>query len=81
MIYVALALLVVTLVIEIKLLKHYDLDYDVEASLTLWNVIIHLICAGFILGSLFQTPENAYKRCTEVIPDKAEYCVKYLQEK
>lgn len=78
MIYLLICCLTVIIILDIKLLKSYSSDID--RSVLAFVFLVNAISFCVICAYLNRTPEQSYKRCTEIIPDKAEYCVKYLKE-
>lgn len=78
MIYFIICCLTVIIVLDIKLLRSYR--SDIERGILAFVFLINVMSFFVICAYLNQTPEQSYKRCTEIIPDKAEYCVKYLKE-
>lgn len=78
MIYFIICCLTVIIVLDIKLLRSYRSDID--RSMFVFVFLINVLSFFIICACLNRTPEQSYKRCTEIIPDKAEYCEKYLKE-
>lgn len=78
MIYFIICCLTAIIVLDIKLLRSYRSDIDAVVLVLVF--LINVLSFFIICVYLNRTPEQSYKRCTEVIPDKAEYCEKYLKE-